>query len=317
MPTLLNRQTPPPWPDSPQRTAGATSSPSNSPEQNTPAWRKPEPPFLAPDGAKPSGASAPASRLDYLSRNSSKDVYQTRCISPKGWLLIQCKHGSRIYKPLRCKQCEGCRAWRVKKLLGRISSYLNFATWTSFVTLTTRPGTPWPYIMRRWQSFVKALRKTYGQIEYVWVKEEGSNTGMRHLHAVLTGPKWIDKSLLRKLWFKRTGAFQVGIRRLDNSSGISHAAKYVVKSDVRLARAVGFSKGWPKLTFNSPDFEVNNVFDPPVMTASRSRMPDGTIVDFHAPGCDCFPALSAARDQGVVDQVLHKGLSPPLQPSLN
>lgn len=179
------------------------------------------------------------------SANSSSNP-GTKCYSPRGWLRVECAHGAIYWKPLRCRACEGCYAAKTRAITARVLFGMDGAAYASLMTLTTRPGTSWPDIMKAWTSLIKWVRKHYGGAEYAVVKEEGSRNGMRHLHAVITGPAFIPHAALSAAWRERVGAFVVDIRRIRAGGVAGYVAKYVAKGRERWAKCVTYSRAWPR-----------------------------------------------------------------------
>ena len=161
-------------------------------------------------------------------------------------MRLQCEHGALFWKVKRCRKCEGCYVNRSGSITGKVLSGLEDAPWKSLLTLTSRPGTPWPSIMSAWTSMIRFLRKSYGVVEYAVIKEEGSSTGMKHLHAVLVGPQWIPHASVSKAWRTRLGAFIVDIRRVSSGKVAGYVSKYVAKGRMCWAKCATFSRGWKR-----------------------------------------------------------------------
>jgi len=176
-----------------------------------------------------------------------------RCQYPSGWVLVTCEHGGVWWVPSRCNGCEGCRELRRQRRVAQVIETIQASKWVAVMTLTSRRGMEWPVLMRRFQSLVKALRQEYGRIEYAAFKEEGSETGMKHLHVVVRGWVWVPHAKLRAMWRERTGAFHVNITRIH--SGGQEAANYVSKHCGRVAakhcsKAVGAVGPGKRVTFS-------------------------------------------------------------------
>lgn len=176
------------------------------------------------------------------------------CSEPKGWLRLRCPHNTYGWVPMRCRKCRGCQEMKQWRLAKEIEWGAESSEWVAFMTLTTphSSGEPWDWsvIMRRFQSLVKAIRATYGRIEYVAVKEEGKKSGMRHLHVLLIGCRWVDRSWLSKAWEDRMGAWSVDIRRAGKGAA-GYMAKYMAKGEKLSRKMVTFSRGYPRPKWES------------------------------------------------------------------
>lgn len=227
-----------------------------------------------------------------------------RCEQPKGWQQVRCPHGNMAYKPLRCRKCEGCLDARRRRLVERIRWGMDRANWCALMTLTTpnqgeRPE--WGTVMRRFQSLVKAIRKREPGIEYCAVKEEGEG-GMRHLHVVLTGCRWLSRDWLSQAWEDRIGAWSVDIRRIGRAAG-GYVAKYLGKGHT-VGKTVTFSKGFPK---EPPRESIHEMVGTPVDPAWPWEYDDVAVLtdtgyvvseDSYRNGpCWCFGAPEAAKER--------------------
>ena len=176
---------------------------------------------------------------------NSHNITGAYCASPKGWARVVCEHLAVYWKPLRCKQCEGCLRWKTKRVIAQVLTGLEGdEKWKSFVTLTTIQAPSWSWVMTRFQKLVRWLRSTYGPVEYAAIKQEGTSTGMKHLHLLLLGPAWIPYATLSQKWKSISGAWSVDIQRVSSSGVAGYVARYVAAGSVILGKAVTFSKGW-------------------------------------------------------------------------
>ena len=212
----------------------------------------------------------------------------TRCIYPLSWHLLMCPHGSRVWLPRRCRRCEGCRNARRARVIARLSHALAEKPGSAMLTLTTRPGTDWPQVMRAWQHMVKFLRRTSPELEYAACKEEGSSTGMRHLHVVLLNFNFLPQAQIARRWRELTTAHVVRIERLRSDRAGYYVAKYVSKDLTAARKHVTFSKGFPKLP--PPAVRLTRVSEAPatgpLKVATWTNHPG--IVDVILPECPCW-----------------------------
>lgn len=224
----------------------------------------------------------------------------TICEHPKGWRRYECPHGGEAVFPLRCRRCDACREAHQWRVIGEIASGIQASAWAAMVTLTTAPqddGTwpEWSTIMRRFQSLVKALRSRYGCIEYAAVKEEGAQSGMRHLHVAVVGAEWIDHQVLRRLWQGRTGAWSVDVRRI-RAGRAKEVASYLGKQRVS-RKMVTYSKGYPRQPMESLLEDRGEEISPSALAASGNNLMLPTVTGGYVvhwgPGgpCDCFGEL--------------------------
>ena len=137
--------------------------------------------------------------------------------------------------------------------------------WVSFLTLTSRPGITWPLLMKAWSTFVKVLRRRYGPLGYLAVKEEGTATGMRHLHVLITGAVWLNWPSMSRAWSRLTGAPGVDIRRVNTRGGKTaysralYVCKYIGKGfgqDAPMRKLLTASAGFFKPTVSEHSWTV-------------------------------------------------------------
>lgn len=221
-------------------------------------------------------------------RRSATTATATRCEARVGWVRVRCDGGGDWWVPLRCKRCAGCQAWRRRKVVRRILGGLDGERWVLLVTLTTRPGTDWDVIVRRWSSLVGALRRRYGRLRYAVVREVGSKSGMRHLHAIVAGDgaRWIPHTTLRRLWRSRTGAVMVNIKRVavvgrGGRRGVArYVAKYVAKAvgDAGVTRHITYSQDWGASGPARPHKRVVSLDPPGPRPGVGLVLPSGLVV---------------------------------------
>lgn len=125
-----------------------------------------------------------------------------------------------------------------------------------FLTLTSLPGADWRKLMKSWTQLVAGLRRRHMVGDYVCRKEEGSQTGMKHLHVLLISPRGrLPYREIVQSWSRMTGAYiawlrDTGIDRKHYILG-RYLAKYLGKGtdgDARVWRKeITYSTGWPKV----------------------------------------------------------------------
>lgn len=71
-----------------------------------------------------------------------------------------------------------------------------------FVTLTLAPE-QWDDVRKRMKDLVQYLRRQGVEVQWLWVVEEGEQTGMKHIHAVQWGPQKIPWQDLLGWWGHR------------------------------------------------------------------------------------------------------------------
>ena len=142
--------------------------------------------------------------------------------------------------------------------------------------------------MRAWQHMVKFLRKSSPGLEYAACKEEGSTSGMRHLHVILLNLNYTPQHLISKRWRELTGAFVVRVERLRSDRAAVYVAKYVSKDLDAARKHVTYSRGYPQLP--PPDVRLTHLKE--AGPAGPSNVYQWTahpgIVDYIVPECPCF-----------------------------
>lgn len=242
---------------------------------------------LAGPGKKQMG-SAPATHND-TGDPSLLQPPSGHCLEPYGWVSAECDHGSRIHVPMTCGRCGPClerRAWthrcRIHYAVGRDGP-------ASMLTLTSRPGTTWPQIMRAWQSLVRTLRRDAPSLEYVCVKEFGPDRHMKHLHIITLHPSYIPQATLSQLWSKYLGAPIVWITHVDPARGATELAKYLTKPPPRGLRTITYSREFPEQEFPHNFHFRGRRTDIPDDMALTATLACGILVETVAPGCTCLP----------------------------
>ena len=199
-----------------------------------------------------------------------------------------CQHASRAWFPRRCRKCPGCLQTKRNKTLAKILSGLGATEEHAFLTLTSRTGTPWPDIMRAWTRMVAFLREDSPFLQYAAVKEEGSSTGMRHLHVILLNFAYTPQKIISRKWFSLTSAWVVNIKRIEGQHAAAYVAKYVAKDDLPLRKKVTYSRAWPKLepALNLTWLTHREWWNPPPFAENWTA--DGALVVFKREDCPCF-----------------------------
>lgn len=208
-----------------------------------------------------------------------------RCVDVRRWYRLECLHGGVAWKPKRCRHCVGCLRWRRGKTIAQILSGLEGQSWTSLMTLTTRPGTTWPMVMKAFSRLVKRIRLNGSHVEYAAVKEEGPSTGMKHLHVILTGSTWVAYGWLTAQWKSLIGAWNVDVRRLNGTKVAAYVSGYLAKWVGPVRKVVTFSKNF-RLPYAAPEgITVLSYNSPPEPRPFEAILEDGTIVERSCKEC--------------------------------
>lgn len=156
------------------------------------------------------------------------------------------------------------------------------------LTLTTAKGADWKTTMRAWQHMVKWLRKRSPKLEYAACKEEGSSSGMKHLHVILLNLEYTPQHAISARWRELTGAWVVRVERLRSDRAHYYVAKYVSKDLDAARKHVTFSKGFPPLPPREERFThvADTGYLGPGKVATWTNQPG--IVDMMVPNCSCF-----------------------------
>jgi len=223
--------------------------------------------------------------LDLTKSCNSSGTY---CQAVKGWSRIQCEHLAVYWKPRRCRRCLGCLLLKTNRVIAQVLTGLDEEEkWKSFITLTSTPGTQWSSLMAAFSKMVKWLRTSYGDVQYAAVKQEGGVSGMKHLHVLFLGLRWVPYAALSTKWKALTGAWSVDIQRIAGSKVAGYISRYIGQGmAVILGKAVTFSRGWvrrskPKLLAVAMD-----VGEPHARTWV-ARTLNGTLVEWWGPRGDC------------------------------
>lgn len=133
----------------------------------------------------------------------------------------------------------GCSTWRCvwcgPQKARRKAAIVEWARPTRFVTLTQAPD-DWQRLRQKVRKLRHRLTRDGYQVEWAWVVERGSRTGMIHLHALQHG-SYLPQRYLQDRW----GAI-VHIRRISDTGAAvryttKHAAARVVSYTMKQAGA--------------------------------------------------------------------------------
>jgi len=207
-----------------------------------------------------------------------------------------CAHGSRVWMPRRCRRCAGCLAAKRNKAILRIARGATLDPHAAMLTLTSRPGQTWEGLMREWCHMVRFLRKRSPDLEYAASKEEGSATGMKHLHVVLVNFRYTHNATISAEWKRLTGAHIIRIERLRSESAFAYVAKYVSKSMLATRKNITYSRGWPKLEeLDRPALHIGEPLEygPSLVKQFTDA---GAIVVHITPGCECWGHVRPAAE---------------------
>lgn len=211
------------------------------------------------------------------------------CEHPKGWTLIQCHHGTRLWVPVRCRKCHPCRLAKVGVQIAKITAAIDLLNWPVLVTLTSKPDMTWPLFMRKWTIFVRWMRSTYPNAHYAAVKEEGLDKGMKHLHVVLLGIKWFPQQKLSREWESLTGAWNVDIRRINPGHLPGYLLAYLSKPFAGARKQVTYSTFFPKLPPQQGWRTVGKLDAWHTPTHFIGISEGRGLVDNWGEGCTCIP----------------------------
>lgn len=170
-----------------------------------------------------------------------------------------------------CDDCSKRKSQLLKRRLAKIS-------WTKLLTITMPPGRGWArranlqYQAEHLRSFMRGLRRRYGQFRYAWVREVGkvklecicasnlndcqcgANGSRLHIHMLLDIPIWMDGGWLTR-HAKACGLGFVDLRAVRGFGANSYISKYLAKGSdffppgARRYQVVGIpadppSEGW-------------------------------------------------------------------------
>lgn len=123
----------------------------------------------------------------------------------------------------------GCDTWACPwcgpRQARRRAAVLAWAAPARFVTLTQAPDN-WQALRARLRKLTLKVRAEGYACEWAWTVEQGTQTGMRHIHALQHGD-YIPQRTLERLWSRR-----VDIRAIRGRAG---AAAYAMKEAGRVA----------------------------------------------------------------------------------
>lgn len=85
------------------------------------------------------------------------------------------------------------------------------------------------YLMETWRKFRVYIQREYGDFSFVWVKEQGDDSGHWHLHVLVS--RYLDQSWISDAWSSVGGGRVVDIRRVDRCEKVAHyLGKYLTKN---------------------------------------------------------------------------------------
>jgi len=227
------------------------------------------------------------------------------CERPQGWITVKCKHDWKFQMGLRCRTCPSCREVRRQEHVRR-----TLYGWEQMgrpglavLTLTTRSGAAkpeWREITRWWSSMLKALRKENPALMVVKVKEEGKESGMRHLHIILFHWRYVAWKKLVAMWELRSGARGVYIRRcsgVDIGKALFYISKYIGKGLASGGkRLIDYSRGWARES-KAESLSLEAFDSEPTIEKTGTWVGWGGFLDTFGRGtieyCGCFGSVKA------------------------
>jgi hypothetical protein len=197
--------------------------------------------------------------------------------------------------PLRCRNCDGCAAARRGKVIHKIIDGAQEEAKLGFLTLTTTNQSgafpSWAVIMKAYSKFIQRCRRAGAPIEYAAVKEEGELRGMRHLHVIMRGWKFIPHEILSEWWEEYAGAPGLDIKVIDSKKVASYMAKYVSKDVGRQgAKLVTYSSGWGAKHGARLNVRVDLNCRAPNQSQVKYVSSKGFLLDANPP-CECFGSV--------------------------
>lgn len=85
------------------------------------------------------------------------------------------------------------------------------------------------YLMETWRKFRVYIRRKYGDFSFVWVKEQGEESGHWHLHVLVS--RYMDQGWISEAWSAVGGGGVVDIRRVARCEKVAHyLGKYLTKN---------------------------------------------------------------------------------------
>lgn len=212
----------------------------------------------------------------------------TRCVDSKAWIRVECRHGGVKWVLMRCRACSGCLSAKKGMMTAKVLSGLLAPRWVSLVTLTSMPSMTWPGIMRAFSALVRWMRRQLGPLEYACIKEEGANTGMKHLHVLVTGVPWVPYTLLSRAWQRLTSAWNVDVRRVWGGRLAAYVAKYVGKA-LEIRKMVTFSRGFKPPWLKVEGLRVTVDAREPLQAAWIVPEDDGALIEVECQECHIGP----------------------------
>lgn len=102
----------------------------------------------------------------------------------------------------RCFRCSRVVSARTFAMARRALDQIPKGHRVRFITLTLAPE-EWADLRKKMQDLVQYLRRRGIGVEWLWVVEQGEQTGMKHIHAVQWGPEKIPWEDLLGWWGAR------------------------------------------------------------------------------------------------------------------
>ena len=84
------------------------------------------------------------------------------------------------------------------------------------------------YLTERWNALRTAINREYGDLSYIWVREE-QDSGLPHIHIIVS--RYLPQQWVSSRWAELGGGEIVDIRAVDRVEKIAHyVGKYLTKS---------------------------------------------------------------------------------------
>ena len=131
------------------------------------------------------------------------------------------------------------------------------------------------------------MKRRWGLLTYAGVKEEGSQSGMKHLHFIIVFAARPLQSAVSALWRKLTGAFMINMKVIGHDRVDQYLAKYLAKGHRIARKDMMFARNWPKLPPLPQPLDVTKFLNPPAPGPNRISMPDGSIIELPYTPCPC------------------------------
>ena len=84
------------------------------------------------------------------------------------------------------------------------------------------------YLTERWNALRTAINREYGDLSYIWVREE-QDSGLPHIHIIVS--RYLPQSWVSSRWSELGGGEIVDIRAIDRIEKVAHyVGKYLTKN---------------------------------------------------------------------------------------